>query len=103
MIYDPSANGKNPHVPIFSPREGPLLKTLLIEPETVVTPLQDLYPVAAAAAVAEDEHCRLIRIADMLKVHNSGQAVCSLAHIRRAADKINLFAPVIKHKISPSR
>ena len=52
-------------------------------------------------AVAEDEHGGLIRVTDMLKIYNSGQAVCSLAHIRRTADQINLFAAVIEHENSP--
>ena len=42
---------------LFEPWESSLLKALLIEPETIMIPLQDLYPVAAP--VAEYEHGRL--------------------------------------------
>ena len=42
---------------LFGLCESSLLKTLLIEPETIMIPLQDLYSVAAS--VAEDEHGRL--------------------------------------------
>ena len=85
---------------IVRPGESALFKTLLVKPETILIPFK--YLDAAAAPVAKDEQGGLIRIAVKPEINDGGQTINTLAHIRRAANQVDLFAAVLEHKNSPS-
>ena len=85
---------------IVRPGESALFETLLVKQETILIPFKDLD--AVAAPVAKDEQCGLIRIAVKPEINDGGQTINTLAHIRRAANQVDLFAAALEHKNSPS-
>ena len=85
---------------IVRPGESTFFETLLVKPETILIPFKNLD--AVVAPVAKDEHGGLIRIAVKPEINDGGQTINTLAHIRRAANQVDLFAAALEHKNSPS-
>ena len=84
---------------IVRPGESTFFETLLVKPETILIPFK--YLDAVVAPVAKDEQGGLIRIAVKPKINDGGQTINTLAHIRRAANQVYLFAAALEHKNSP--